>query len=130
MLYRHANLQSKHGTGITLVSERKFLEWKDQSIQAVYKICIYILQHKLTAQYRNEERYRNTTLYSSLIELNSCIALACTMQFYNLQRKLENNVHQECKLLRLVFPVKAKFHYAIQLANQLASWFASWSVTC
>jgi len=26
--------------------------------------------------------------------------------------------------------VKAKFHYAIQLANQLASWFASWSATC
>jgi len=22
--------------------------------------------------------------------------------------------------------VKAKFHYAIQLANQLVSWFASW----
>ena len=26
--------------------------------------------------------------------------------------------------------VKAKFHYAIQLANQLASCFASWSATC
>jgi len=24
----------------------------------------------------------------------------------------------------------AKFHYTIQLANQLASWFASWSATC
>ena len=24
--------------------------------------------------------------------------------------------------------VKAKFHYAIQLANQLARWFASWIV--
>jgi len=26
--------------------------------------------------------------------------------------------------------LKAKFHYAIQLANQLTSWFASWSATC
>jgi len=26
--------------------------------------------------------------------------------------------------------VKAKFHYAIQLANQLTSWFASWSAIC
>jgi len=25
--------------------------------------------------------------------------------------------------------VKAKFHYAIQLTNQLASWFASWSAS-
>jgi len=24
----------------------------------------------------------------------------------------------------------AKFHYAIQLANQLASWFAVWFATC
>jgi len=26
--------------------------------------------------------------------------------------------------------VKAKFHYAIQLANKFASWFTSWSATC
>jgi len=26
--------------------------------------------------------------------------------------------------------VKAKFHYAIQLANQLVSRFTSWSATC
>jgi len=26
--------------------------------------------------------------------------------------------------------VKAKFHYIILLANQLASWFTSWSQTC
>ena len=26
--------------------------------------------------------------------------------------------------------VKAKLHYAIQLANQLARWFASWCATC
>ena len=26
--------------------------------------------------------------------------------------------------------IKAKFHYAIQLANKLASWFASCSATC
>jgi len=26
--------------------------------------------------------------------------------------------------------IKAKFHYAILLANQLASWFVSWSATC
>jgi len=30
----------------------------------------------------------------------------------------------------LVKLFKAKFHYAIQLANQLASWFASCSATC
>jgi len=29
-------------------------------------------------------------------------------------------------MLGLVYLPKAKFHYAIQLANQLASWFASW----
>jgi len=26
--------------------------------------------------------------------------------------------------------LKAKFHYAILLANQLPTWFASWSATC
>jgi len=26
--------------------------------------------------------------------------------------------------------IKAKFNYAILLANQLASWFASWCATC
>jgi len=26
--------------------------------------------------------------------------------------------------------IKAKFHYATQLENQLASWFTSWSATC
>jgi len=26
--------------------------------------------------------------------------------------------------------VKVKFHYAIQLANQLTTWFTSWSATC
>jgi len=28
--------------------------------------------------------------------------------------------------IKFVVFVKAKFHYAIQLANQFASWFASW----
>jgi len=31
--------------------------------------------------------------------------------------------------LSLIVLVKAKFHYAILLANQLASWFTSWSQT-
>jgi len=31
---------------------------------------------------------------------------------------------------RFLLLLKAKFHYAILLANQLASWFASWSATC
>jgi len=29
-----------------------------------------------------------------------------------------------------IHTVKAKFHYAILLVNQLASWFASWCATC
>jgi len=41
--------------------------------------------------------------------------------------------HFKCRILSLSLCakriVKAKFHYAIQLANQLASLFASWSAT-
>jgi len=32
-------------------------------------------------------------------------------------------------LLLTFYAIKAKFHYTILLANQLASWFASWSAT-
>jgi len=37
--------------------------------------------------------------------------------------------HQRLKTFGFCF-VKAKLHYAILLANQLASWFARWSATC
>ena len=34
------------------------------------------------------------------------------------------------QLVVCLFGIKTKFYYAILLANQLASWFASWSTTC
>jgi len=41
-----------------------------------------------------------------------------------------DGLYRPIKLYTIEFLVKAKFHYAMQLANLLASWFASWSATC
>jgi len=55
-------------------------------------------------------------------------------QAVNRRKMNTENVRQTLRTahqIRLPFDdyIKAKFHYAILLANQLASWFASWSAT-
>jgi len=61
----------------------------------------------------------------------SRIVISCTPTFCCKYRNLSfgSRVHFNANLLPLSL-VKTKFHYAIQLANQLANWFVSWSTTC
>ena len=64
--------------------------------------------------------------YSSLLLL---LAMAAGNQ---IRETVESRVQRpNCRTIELPnCAVKAKFHYAIQLANQRASWFASWFATC
>ena len=77
---------------------------------------------------------RSVTQYAAICRSVPHVAMYCGILRHTAARcgKKRHNVWYRNATHHTASGVlKAKFHYAIQLAsNQLASWFASWSATC